>query len=88
MLGIPERDENWIKASRTNAILKAAAERNPPKNDVEVKRDYHSVKSFTFGQCYFKVDKIQLSNDGWNDIKNLIKGKTIFQRKNDQSKNL
>ena len=46
-LGIPERDENRIRASQANTILKAIAERNTPKHDVEVKWKYRSASSFS-----------------------------------------
>ena len=86
MLGIPDRDENRIGASQANATLKGKAASKSPKHDVEVKWKYRSVCSFTSGRRYFNADKIHSSNDGLNDIKNLIRAKKSVLEKQQGTK--
>ena len=88
MLGIPERNENRIRASQANAILKAKAKRKTPIHDAKVKRKYRSVSSFTSGRCFFKADIIHLNNVGLNDIRNLITGQILYSKYNKELNNV
>ena len=72
VLGIPESDENRERASVTNDIVKARAERISPRFKQKIEWKYRSVSSFTSGRRFFKLDKIHLNNDGLKNIKNLV----------------
>ena len=80
VLGIHDRDEHRERASVTNDIVKARAERKSPRFKQKSEWKYRTVSSFTSGRRYFKLDKIHLNMDGFNNVKNQVKEKFLYSK--------